>query len=310
MAVSPKRRRARPANTRERCIKRLWTFCILAPFAVLLSLWVGAALYFLAGEVDELDGALDGVDDRAAGRWRLGRLGGAPRNDNSQLQSIRQEVDPYDSPTLLSRHPKVSIASSARGNLGPPSVLNQDPPGKDWIRDRWQAASDMGGTALPGSHWVALDFSAMLDERGMGDGGDGRVAVFVTKVVLDWEAAYAKDYRIEGRMAPPKFSDAWCVLYDTLDNDTNDENAFPQRTVEEYGQSPGVKQKMPLHVVHTIDWSDHRKDAADRTSKGGSGDCHALRYLRVFIRKPARGWGVSLWEVDVFGTIVNNGAQH
>jgi hypothetical protein len=29
--------------------------------------------------------------------------------------------------------------------------------------------------------------------------------------------------------------------------------------------------------------------------------CRKLRYLRVYINKPARGWGVSLWQVDVYG---------
>ncbi len=40
----------------------------------------------------------------------------------------------------------------------------------------------MGGTAIPGRHWVVLDL--------------GR-PVRAATAVLDWEAAFAKDYRIE-----------------------------------------------------------------------------------------------------------------
>lgn len=40
------------------------------------------------------------------------------------------------SPALLSRHKNVSITCDVKGNLGPCTVLNQDPPGSDWLKDR------------------------------------------------------------------------------------------------------------------------------------------------------------------------------
>ena len=69
-----------------------------------------------------------------------------------------------------------------------------DPP---YIRleDRWQAASDMGGTAIPGSHWIELDFKKV---------------VHVSAVVLDWETAYAKDYRLESRQSD---HGKWMIFY-------------------------------------------------------------------------------------------------
>ena len=147
-------------------------------------------------------------------------------------------------------------------------------PGTDWLRDRWQAASDMsvepihhlsvalrssfslnmcvyvsmclgvyiyvththtlalclshtlalslslsltlssyrGGTAIPGHHWVQMDFPSphLFDQ-----------------VILDWETAYATAYRIEARRgrrgagssissseAEEAEEDAWVVLYD------------------------------------------------------------------------------------------------
>jgi hypothetical protein len=60
---------------------------------------------------------------------------------------------------------------------------------------------------------------------------------------------------------------------------------------------------MPLHVVHTIDWTT-TAEARDEDFDG-DGRCRRLRYLRVYIRRPARGWGVSLWQVDVFGVVTN-----
>jgi len=222
-------------------------------------------------------------------------------NTNSDAQSIQNQniniiESYYTSSKLISRSDKVRITSSVRGNLGSASVLNQSPPGKDWIKDRWQAASDMGGTAIKGSHWVMLDFTDLSE-------------VYITKIVLDWETAYAKDYIVEGRTTPPpknevgSMDDGWCTLYDGALEEYNKHDSIIHRTVEEYGQSPGVKQKLPLHIVHTIEWTP-KLDEKEAT-QGNEHICHKMKYLRVFIRKPARGWGVSLWQVDVFGALVD-----
>jgi hypothetical protein len=222
--------------------------------------------------------------------------------NTTQLQNQNNNIieSYYTSPKLLSRSDKVRITSSVRGNLGPASVLNQSPPGNDWIKDRWQAAGDMHGTAIKGEHWVMLDFTNLSE-------------VYITKIVLDWETAYAKDYRIEGRTTPPPKNemgnndDGWCILYDgKLEEDDKHDMSIVHRTVEEYGQSPGVKQKLPLHIVHTIEWTPKLDEKEALTStQGDDHNCHKVKYLRVFIRKPARGWGVSLWQVDVFGTLID-----
>ncbi|EED87003.1 predicted protein [Thalassiosira pseudonana CCMP1335] len=233
-------------------------------------------------------------------------------NETNQHQQQQSSKTTQQKIVLISRNPKVVITSSARGNLGPPSVLNQNPPGTDWLKDRWQAASDMHGTAIAGSHWIEMDFTGVLN----GKGTTG--AIYVTKVVLDWETAFAKDYRIEGRIDRPTngegagADEGWCVLYDgSLDNvnantnnvrggiGKNKERSYPHRHEEEYGQSPGVKEKLPLHIIHTIDWTT--TDAADDVDES-SQKCLTLRYLRLLVKKSAHpGWGVSLWEVDVYG---------
>ena len=47
----------------------------------------------------------------------------------------------------LTREPGVSVSCDARGNLGPCEVVIQSMPGPNWLKDRWQAASDMGGAS-------------------------------------------------------------------------------------------------------------------------------------------------------------------
>ena len=193
---------------------------------------------------------------------------------------LRGAADSLDlAPVLLTgADAGVTVSASVRGNLGPPSVLLNS--GEDWIRDRWQAASDMGGTAIGGKHWVMLDFSA------------GTEPLAVSRVVLDWEAAYCEDYVVEVRVDDGDGSEdvgGWKVLYDGSDPDQQSSLL----TANESGQSPGVEKKMPLHVVH---------DIGPLPSSGWSGPIHALR---ITMRKPARGWGVSLWRVEAYGVLSN-----
>lgn len=161
-------------------------------------------------------------------------------------------------PQLVSRRHDVVIQADVRGNLGPASVLNQDPPGTDWIKDRWQAASDMHGTAIKGAHWVSMDFFAPIT---------------LHSLVLDWEAALSNDYKVEVQNQ----SQDWIAIFDT------NRHEFESH---EFGQSPGVTSKTPLHIVHNIT-SFEQVDPFTR--------------LRVWIRSSVHGWGVSLWQVDVYG---------
>jgi hypothetical protein len=179
-------------------------------------------------------------------------------------------------PMLLSTVNTTHITTDVRGNLGPPEVMLRG--GTDWLKDRWQAASDMHGTAIQGEHQVLLSF---------------QFAVQVDSIVLDWEAAYSKDYLLEGAMA----NLVWYTLYDTShvaaasSSSRDNLKEFDLISEEEVGQSPGVDFKTPLHIIHTLAQgkSNIRKDPPK------------LQYLRLTIRKSAMGWGVSLWRVQVFG---------
>lgn len=129
----------------------------------------------------------------------------------------------------------------------------------------------MGGTAIPGAHWVMLDFDS---------------PVVATSIVLDWEAAHADNYRIELRNKLDDDDAGWTVIFDG-----SNPHDCEYRSVKKSGQSPGVKYEMPLHVVHKIELTELEPQVKDMV----------FRYLRVFIVKPAAGWGVSLWQVDVYG---------
>lgn len=330
---------------------KIWACLLLSSFALLLTLWLVAVTHYVMTMISSSaeDTIIDGGSSVQSALFNNERQPPSsinppslvPGDDNTDntTSNLRRKRIPSNTiiqqpPKLLSRNPKVILTTSTRGNLGPPTVLNQNPPGNDWIKDRWQAASDMHGTAIKGSHWVLLDFSQLVDEEkdnGNDLVGDGRRGVQMTKIVLDWETAFATDYRVEGRMDRPLEHDSslnevekdeWCLLYDGGNaNNINQGNNELQRGIEtqfhesSYGQSPGVKQKLPLHILHTIEWMTSSLDNNEQTSEGNdgsdrdnSGSCQtttAFRYLRIFIRKPARGWGVSLWEVDVYGTIVN-----
>jgi hypothetical protein len=197
----------------------------------------------------------------------------SPQQEQPQVQ--QQVAEQPLQPRIMSRSPNVKITTDVLGNLGPPEVMIQAHPGKDWIKDRWQAGSDMHGKAIPGRHWVSLDLGQYI---------------VLEKIVLDWEAAYADVYMIQASVEPislealqtddKTWNDNIWDLFDgrTVDNDV-------ERTVETYGQSPGVKTKTPLHVVHTIPVDNKRP----------------LRYLRIGILQSAMGWGVSLWQVDLYG---------
>ena len=177
---------------------------------------------------------------------------------------------------LLSRDPQgVQVTTDVGGNLGPPSVLNQVVPGKDWLKDRWQAASDMHGTEIKGQHWVELDFTQMREQD---------EAFWPAYAILDWETAVSTDYVVSGRRMledDVDDGDTWTVLFDSK------KHAYDTTTS---GKSPGVKKEMPLHYIHNATLRQEPK---------------LIDAIRIVIRSSDHGWGVSLWQVDIYGWKAN-----
>ena len=112
----------------------------------------------------------------------------------------------------------------------------------------------MHGKNIPGAHWIVLDFGK---------------EIVVDHIVLDWEAAYADKYRIEGSLTEDAFDEAnsdqtssstWTLF------DANDPQQRRFRSVVESGQSPGVKTKTPLHVVHTLTKMQSRRPKSPVTT--------------------------------------------
>lgn len=67
------------------------------------------------------------------------------------------------------------------------------------------------------------------------------------------------------------------------------------RSMAESGMSPGVKEERPLHVIHEIRLSDSTNVEVNKVKH------KSMRYLRLHILKSITGWGVSLWQFDVYG---------
>ena len=192
---------------------------------------------------------------------------------------------------LVSTPLTTRISASVRGNLGPPSVMLSNVT-SDWLKDRWQAASDMHGTAIHGPHWVLLEFFHDQQQQ------QRRQRVSIQRVVLDWESAYSDDYQVLGIMDSSS-SNETVILYDTKTTTSqaaasvsdlavhSQPTTLPTVTTLQWGQSPGVEFKCPLHIQHTIDWAVPTP---------------LVSALRLVIRKPAQhGWGVSLWRIQVYG---------
>ena len=232
-----------------------------------------------------------------------GSSGGVGGRSTVAPVSVVEEPSAEALEQSLTRRAGVRVTADVRGNLGPPSVVCQIKPGTDWLKDRWQAASDMGGTAIPGRHWLVVDL--------------GRPVV-ADRVVLDWEAAFASKYRIEVRSTAPLGLDddggeapsagggesgGWRVLFDASRGDASAAVRGGRRRTREQGRSPGVpkqtggKPGVPLHVVHTVLLveDDQGYDAASPVVT------EPFQYLRVVVLKPAMGWGVSLWQLDLVG---------
>jgi hypothetical protein len=181
-------------------------------------------------------------------------------------------------------------------------VVIQAKPGSDWIHDRWQAASNMHGKQIPGEHWIQLEF-------------EGNTAVVADKIVLDWETAYADEYVLEASLESISSSDK--SHHDASDSDSHGDSdntwilfdgrkkqdVATMRSVTESGKSPGVDEPRPLHVVHEIQLlsGGSANNNNTNTNNNKAPKHKPFRFLRLHILKSVTGWGVSLWQFDVYG---------
>jgi len=159
--------------------------------------------------------------------------------------------------------------SDVRGNLGPASVITSEKTA-DWLKDRWQAAADMGGTPIPGPHWVEVDLQRLCK---------------LSAILIDWEEAFSQHWTVKG-----KRSDGKCA------GQNNDGGWTAIARSKEAYWPPGV-QRTPKHILQTVLVRDHH------TGSGDSDDCSAPYYdkVRLMISKPSTRFGSSIWRLQVHG---------
>lgn len=159
--------------------------------------------------------------------------------------------------------------SDVRGNLGPASVITSEKTA-DWLRDRWQAASDMGGTPIPGPHWVEVDLQRLCK---------------LSSILIDWEEAFSQHWTVKG-----KRSDGKCA------GQNNDGGWTAIARSKEAYQPPGGRHT-PKHILQTVLVRDHHTGSGDRD------DCSAPYYdkVRLMISKPSTRFGSSIWRLQVYG---------
>jgi hypothetical protein len=137
----------------------------------------------------------------------------------------------------------------------------------------------MHGTEIKGEHWVELDFFRMREQ------GE---TFWPAYAMLDWETAVSTDYVIYGRRGMEDESDSWKVLFDSK------KHAYDTTTL---GKSPGVKQEMPLHYIHNVTLKKRISPVEVSIKEKPK----LIDAIRIVIRSSDHGWGVSLWQVDIYG---------
>lgn len=195
---------------------------------------------------------------------------------NSTLHALQKSAI-MKSEQLLSRE-KQAI-SDVRGNLGPASVVTHESV-EDWLKDRWQAALNMRGEPIPGVHWIVVDLE---DSH------------YITKVIIDWEAAYSKNWRLYG------LEKSTCA---------NGEILCVEKSLGwvQFGGSASAitVQTAKLHIIQSIDVAVEVNEingesfvlSTTGTKLAGIGP---FRYVKLLILSPSTQWGSSIWRLQVWG---------
>lgn len=121
-------------------------------------------------------------------------------------------------------------SADVSGNLADASVLTRAAAPGDWLTDRWQAASDMSGTPIPGEHWVQVDLERASD---------------VDRVVLVFETAFSKRYTIQARL----YEDSGWATVGTSDNAVNVRRSA-QQVVHDVAVMRGVRTRYVRVILH------------------------------------------------------------
>mmetsp|Transcript_6238 Transcript_6238/g.9405 ORF Transcript_6238/g.9405 Transcript_6238/m.9405 type:complete len:332 (-) Transcript_6238:154-1149(-) len=142
-----------------------------------------------------------------------------------------------------------------------PPSVLVDPSVEDWIADRWQAARNMRGRPIPGPHWIVLTLKEPAND--------------ISIAVLDFENAFSNTYELASYC---ERSNSWRTFYKS----THQNNGNKVKVERSY-----------RHIIHRIDVDDVHGGKVDRQCP--------ISKVRLHIKRPATLWGVSLWQIQLWG---------
>ena len=156
------------------------------------------------------------------------------------------------------------------------------------------AKSDVRGNLGPASvitspiktDWLKNRWQAALDMSGKPIPGQHWVAidlqqvVVVDRIVIDWETAYCEDYILE------------CRTDEHMDWTPLD----PYKTA-----SNTYARAEKQHIVQSITFDPKNEENREEQMK--------CQHIRLLMNKPATAWGVSIWELQVWGPSNSKGAR-
>ncbi len=137
----------------------------------------------------------------------------------------------------------------------------------NWLTDRWQAAVDMSGRPIPGQHYIRIDF--------------GKGIKRVERVVLDYEVAYCGDY------------------YFVLESERHDRTkvVYDATTPNSYGTVTITNDVKNKSIEHSIKLNGLVLEEDEEEE---------YEIITIHLRKPGTQWGTSLWEVQVWGVMLDD----
>lgn len=164
----------------------------------------------------------------------------------------------------------------------------------DWLRDRWQAASDMSGKPIPGPHWVSIELDA---------------GCAASEALIDWETARADDYELQVRAvcggSPARAAKAQAKVEGAAARSAAVPSAVVASTATDDGEGQAWTTLTSTRISrttserHVVDVVRVEETAAALSITSTT---RARLEYRLHIRTPATQWGVSLWRLQLWGS--------
>jgi hypothetical protein len=202
-------------------------------------------------------------------------------------------IKSYKKLDLLSKSRPVT--ADVHGNLGAPSVVTNESIG-NWLTDRWQAALNMKGEAIPGEHWIEIDLQRPCK---------------VEKIIIDWEDAYSTFWTLQGRLSESYSSSSSGSSSSSSGSGSGSGSGAGNVILGMGGESKQIRH-MKHHVVYELHtpFSRDQNRIKEKTllehKEHNTGLGELVRYVRLVIHQPSMHWGSSIWRLQLWGTEAEN----